>query len=301
MGDFWSGETDYDRNADERARERAAQERARLAEANKDLNNALTNPGKEWVNYGNSTEQQELASNLSQVGVQTGQSAFQTGAQQQQGLNMLQDRIGGGDAVATHMMGQRNRNMAAMGRSLAGKKVAGTVAGAAMMGAQESADKSIASQKQGFGRQNYNDLMKYVGKQQKVEGEAIASAKDMAKASEINVDAGEGISVICTELHRQGILSTELYQLDTAYGWALSIRDPYAYIGYIVWGSPVARAMKTSPLLTKVVSTIVLPYAKHIGGETNFLGKATLAVGLPLCHIIGRLYVHNPFRKKVNG
>jgi hypothetical protein len=281
----------------EKQKQKALSEQQQAGNA---LQNYVNNPGGELYTYGTPAQQQEMAANLSQVGVQTGQSMFQTGQQQQQGLGMLQDRIGGGDAVATHMMGQRNRNMATMGRSLAGKKVAGSVAGASMLGAQESADKSIASQQQGFGRQNYQDLMKYVGRQQKVEGEATASGKDAGKAAEMSVDAGSGISVICTELHRQGYLSAETLKKDTAVGWGISMSQPYIYIGYYVWAVHFARLMSKSRLFTMAVAFFAVPYASHVAGDKNFLGACVKAVGMPLCKVIGIAHVHNHFRKSAD-
>lgn len=249
----------------------------------------IQNPGSKFYMTGTGEQQQEQAAALSQVGAQTGQNLFQTGQQQQDYYQSLQSRRNGGDAVAAHMMNQRNRNMANMGRQFAGKGVAGGVAGAAMNSAQNDADSSVASQKQNFGRQNDNDLYNYVKKQQKVEGAALAGGKDAGLANDINVDTGTGITVICTELHRQGFMDDETYHYDHLFGLHIREHMPEAMVGYTFLATPVVKLMQKSALVTHFVALFALPWAKYMSGKESVFGALIMHTGLPFCSMVGKL------------
>lgn len=104
-------------------------------------------------------------------------------------------------------------------------------------------------------------------------------------------DTDGGESVICTELHRQGLLTDEIYRIETAYGARL---DPLIIDGYHLWGEPVARLMARSPVATMIVHAIVKPMVHEMAGQpgsgfSRRWGKAVLAAGKPLCRGLGRL------------
>ncbi len=265
-------------------------------QAQKDMKNGmygyLTNPGNNFTIYGTRAEKDNIAANLSQVGAMTGQNIFQAGQQQQDYYNSLQNRRAGGDAVANSMRNQRNSNMANMARSFAGKKIAGGVAGAAINTAQNTADSSINAQEQTNARQNDNDLWNYVKRNQKVTGEALAAGADRGLAQGLDTSTGTGVfgTVICTELHRQGLMSDEIYRADQIAGQRIMQENIYAFMGYYVWARHVARWMKSSPLLTKIIKPFGLAWARNIAGEYNFLGDLILQVGLRVCPIIGRIH-----------
>jgi len=251
--------------------------------------------------YGNNTgamylagteqEKARQAANLSQVGAMTGQNLWQTGQQQQDYLASLQNRREGGDAVARRMVNSRNERVANVGRNMAGRKIAGGVGAAAMDSVQSKADMDIAAQQQGFDRQNDQDLWNYIKRNQKVTGEALAMGSDQGLADQISTDSGSGLSVICTELNRQGILDNETYKKDAEFGLYLYKHRPMALLGYRAWGTKVATAMSKSPFLTKAVSKIALPWAYYISGKENLLGKILFHVGLPICELIGQALV----------
>jgi hypothetical protein len=100
-----------------------------------------------------------------------------------------------------------------------------------------------------------------------------------------------GGTVICTELHRQGILDSETYAADSAFGKTLSDE---VLTGYHVWGEPLARAMSKSKSLTKVVWIFARPWATEMAYQAGIRTKGHLAgrlimkVGIPMCRIIGK-------------
>jgi len=103
----------------------------------------------------------------------------------------------------------------------------------------------------------------------------------------ISSDGGDGGgdgTVICTELHRQGFMSDEIYKADSEYGKTL---DNDTMRGYLSWGIPLAGAMRKSPILTAIVKPFALNWAYHMAGEHNLFGKIALAVGIPICRWLG--------------
>jgi hypothetical protein len=98
---------------------------------------------------------------------------------------------------------------------------------------------------------------------------------------------GGGITVICTELHRQGIMSPEIYKKDAEYGASLPLE---VMAGYSFWATPIASKMKTSPLLTSIVKIPAMKWAKHIAGvEKSLFGYACQYIAEPVCGLIGTI------------
>jgi hypothetical protein len=95
---------------------------------------------------------------------------------------------------------------------------------------------------------------------------------------------GGGGTVICTELHRQGLMPDEVYEKDALYGSSL---DDNVMDGYQVWGKPLARAMAKCHVLTMVVKPFALRWANHMAGKPNWFGATALRVGIPMCRAIG--------------
>ena len=252
----------------------------------------VNNPGGQFFTTGDGQTQQNIAANLSQVGAMTGQNIFQTGQQQQDYYNSLQSRRNGDDAVAANMTAGRNRNLANVGRQFAGKGVSGGVAAAGMNTATNTADSEINAQRQKNARTNDQDLWNYVKRNQKVTGEALAAGKDEGLAQGMDTSQAEGVfgTVICTELHRQGLMSDEMYKADQIAGRRIMAENPYAFMGYYVWARHVAALMKKSPLATKTIKPFALAWAKNVAGEYNLLGDLILQVGLRVCFVIGKVH-----------
>jgi len=96
---------------------------------------------------------------------------------------------------------------------------------------------------------------------------------------------GDGGTVICTELHRQGLMPDDIYKADSAFGRSL---DDDTIRGYHMWGKPVARAMRKSPLFTWIIKPLVLSWAHTMAGRQNRFWSLALKMGIPVCRFIGR-------------
>lgn len=293
MGDYWSGTTRYDLNKGNRDREAAVAEAAKRNETDGKMNNTLYNPGQQFDLYGNSDQQAETQAQLSQVGAMTGQGVFQSGQQQQDYYNSLQNRREGKDTASAFLKDQNNRNKANVARTYAGRGIAGGVAASSMNQADMQADSMVADKMQGYNAKNDQELWNYVKRNQKVTGEALAQGADKGLASGMDTSQASGIfgSVICTELNRQGILDNKTYIADSTFGWALSINDPFAYYGYNRVAIHLVPLMQKSPLVTKALSLLALPWANHMAGRENLTGKLLLKFGIPFCRIVGKLIV----------
>lgn len=102
-----------------------------------------------------------------------------------------------------------------------------------------------------------------------------------------------GLSVVCTELNTQGIMSTELYLNDTAYA-ALHM-NPKTLVGYRFWGVPLVKLMRKSPLVTKIAAWFAVSRAHYIAsiyGNCEYdsklarRGKWINTIGVPICNLI---------------
>ncbi len=104
---------------------------------------------------------------------------------------------------------------------------------------------------------------------------------------------GMGLSVICTELHRQNLVSTGLYLAESRY--AASHISAATYTGYRMWADTVVGWMRKSQAVTKIVAAFAIPYIKdcaYIAGSTcspkpNYFGFMVGLIGVPICWTIG--------------
>lgn len=103
---------------------------------------------------------------------------------------------------------------------------------------------------------------------------------------------GGGSSVICSELRRQGLMDDATWRADELFGRAQSAATR---AGYYVWARPIARGMARSWLLTAVVASIALPWAREMSYRMgarpsgSLVGRIVMAIGLPLCTYLGGL------------
>jgi hypothetical protein len=81
------------------------------------------------------------------------------------------------------------------------------------------------------------------------------------------------MSVLCTELHRQGYISKRELVLSNRF------REDHvgveAYTGYLLWASPVVDMMKESKVITSIVKSIWMPVVYHMVGKKTLRGKLT--------------------------
>lgn len=127
-----------------------------------------------------------------------------------------------------------------------------------------------------------------------VAGDVVQGAGDVVDTSvSIVEDIGQSISkavstVVCTELHRRGILPTHLY---SAYAQRISSINPLVMRGYHAWAKPVVRAMQHDRWYSEVLIVLAKPFvfgrALQITGQPNLFGGATTYIGEPVCWTIG--------------
>lgn len=278
-----------DKDREKRKEQKAQQDAATASGTQETLNNYFMNPSGGFSLFGNPDEKAYQAANLSQVGAMTGQNIYDIGRDATQYRNLLQQRLSGADPVAQFMMEGRNRAQANVGRQMAGRGVAGGVAAASMNQAQREADSGIAAQMFENQRINQRDLDALVTKNQKFTGNALAAGSDRGLADNINTNAGTGITLICTELKRQGLLPDEVQAADHAYGQYMLINHPTIMDGYHVIAKPIVNLMAKSKVFTSMVAFFAIPWAYRIAGYFSPIGSFVNMVGTPICFIIGAL------------
>lgn len=100
---------------------------------------------------------------------------------------------------------------------------------------------------------------------------------------------GGGFSAICTELHRQGIMPSDVYLVDSEFGNKLLVTQPDLVAGYHLFAIPLAKLMSKSKLLTKLLTPIGMAWANQMCGKINLLGFLLFVTGIPLCLLIGKI------------
>jgi len=122
---------------------------------------------------------------------------------------------------------------------------------------------------------------------------------------------GGGGKIICTKLYELGLMSKEIYLADQAFGADLVKVRPDVYNGYRAWAEIVVdwmdgRGPKMMPWMTdeafaqaaKTWSTrwaqdIATPWAEEMAYQMkqsslpNNTGKAIMAIGTPICKVVG--------------
>ncbi len=101
--------------------------------------------------------------------------------------------------------------------------------------------------------------------------------------------------VICSELHRQGLMADDIYRADEYFGDFLKRTNPIAVAGYHAWAIPCVSLMQKSKTLSKIALMIAMPWANQMAymvgarKKPSFVGKIMLNLGIPLCEMIGKL------------
>lgn len=102
---------------------------------------------------------------------------------------------------------------------------------------------------------------------------------------------GGEFSVICTELHRQGIMSPELYRIDSEH--TRKYLSPVTRRGYRIWAIPVVPIMRKSPFLTKIAAFFAIKRAQSLIGQSLF-GSIFRKIFEPICFVIGCFVKKDP-------
>lgn len=149
-----------------------------------------------------------------------------------------------------------------------------------------------------FGIQATQSGQAQLGLQQRglEQGLAIASQPTPMQKPGVLGQIGEEVTIICTELKRQGILKGEVLKADEEYGALTLMNEPEVYFGYIIAASPVVRAMKKSKLITQCVAALALPWAHQMAFEMGYdykpslLGRMINFIGKPICRVVYKVH-----------
>ena len=122
---------------------------------------------------------------------------------------------------------------------------------------------------------------------------------------------GGGGKIICTKLHELGLMSTDIYLADQAFGAELLQTRPDIYNGYRAWAEIVVDWMsgqgpKMMPWMsdeqfghaaqrwsTSWAQDIATPWAEHMAykmgvvEKDNITGRMITLVGIPICKAVG--------------
>lgn len=125
-------------------------------------------------------------------------------------------------------------------------------------------------------------VLNVAGEMAKLTAPTVENTKSVKKKS-----SGGTKTVICTELERQGLLNSILY--DAGIPHFLSLPEE-TVAGYRVWANHVVPHMQKYPWIAKAIAPIATSRYEMIGlGEFRFLGALTIYVGQPICFVIGTL------------
>ena len=81
------------------------------------------------------------------------------------------------------------------------------------------------------------------------------------------------------------------WRADQAFGASLSSAT---LRGYRLWAAPLARKMAKSPLLTRIVARVALPWAHEMAFRVGVRERGSLLgrfimLGIPVCTILGHM------------
>lgn len=114
-------------------------------------------------------------------------------------------------------------------------------------------------------------------------------------------NTGGGKNAICTELHRQGLMPSDLYFWDMAH--AVRVMPDELRRGYHYWAVPYVRLMRKSPFATAFIRPFAVARAKqvaHVEGKAkrgSLLGKAIRIIGEPICYTLGHFCAETDLRE----
>lgn len=116
--------------------------------------------------------------------------------------------------------------------------------------------------------------------------------KESSRSSSSSSNSNSSSKVICTELHRQGLMTRADYLLGARFAGEHLTEQHYR--GYHVWALPVVRHMRRSKRATALWRKLAAARADHIAylhGDTarqNRLGALLCAIGQPVCYAMGK-------------
>jgi hypothetical protein len=253
-------------------------------------------PNQSQITFtGTPQEVQGQQSGLDLAKMGYGQTLMETG-QDVKGLrDEYKSRVaqGGSDPVSAAIMGQKANNMVLAQQQMAGSGLRGAASAAALGSVGKAQDAQIAESLYGQKQRSLNDL-------KSLTSNTLSGTMSLMQGSKAEGTAGsrpappesKGLmdSVLCTELHRQGLMDRDLYLRDAAYGEYLKKYNPNVVVGYHFLAAPFVKLMKKSSMFTSIMKYPILSWAKHIAGEeSSTWGYLCQNIGEPVCAIIGKL------------
>lgn len=197
-----------------------------------------------------------------------------------------------GPSMAEDVMGRKEQ---AAEKRMKGQQMAGNVAGGSAVAAEQQLGRQFAAD---TAKASHDEYIQNLGA---YDTSVRGAASDIAKmggqfgAVEVGMikppsqSSGGGATVICTELHRQGYFSDEIYAVDVEYGIKVRREDPLVYIGYRFWADPVVKLMKKYKWATKFAAYPCMKAINHVAGNKSILGYIILTVGYKMCGILGKM------------
>lgn len=140
------------------------------------------------------------------------------------------------------------------------------------------------------GEQNAIGQLALQGQQQ-----AAQNLNNLLSAGTGNIQKSEqstGVSVVCSELNRQGLLDDVTWEADCYYAKQI---PPEAIRGYHIVAKPIVKAMQRWSWATSLAYPIAAPWAQamrhRVRGDCpdTFIGRMLLKFGVPLMSFIGRI------------
>lgn len=277
--------------------EEEAKQRANQAQQQTDTwGSQYGDPNKSQITFTGTPQEvqgQQAGLDLAKMGY--GQTLAETG-QDVKGLrDEYKSRVaqGGSDPVSAAIMGQKANNMVLAQQQMAGSGLRGAASAAALGSVGKAQDAQIAESLYGQKQRSLSDLKSLtsntlsgtIGLMQGSKAEGTAGSRPAPPESKGLMD-----SVLCTELHRQGLMSRELYLKDAAYGIQLKISNPNVVVGYQFLAAPFVALMSKSSVFTSIMKYPILSWARHIAGEKySIWGHLCQNIGEPFCAVIGKL------------
>ena len=118
--------------------------------------------------------------------------------------------------------------------------------------------------------------------------------------------SGGFLTVICTELYRQGFMSEEIRSADQKYGEIILSSRPEVMEGYHFWALPIVEIMKKSRAFTSIVWLVAKPWSEQMAYEMGYLkrgnvfGKILMEVGILFSGLVGKALLWKRSREKKN-
>jgi len=121
-------------------------------------------------------------------------------------------------------------------------------------------------------------------------------AGEMAKLTAPTIEQGKSVkkksggglkTVICTELQRQGLLDTKLYEAGHAHFLSLPVQT---VAGYRVWANKVVPILQKYPAIARIIAPLVTSrYEYIVHNRFSVFGWLSVAIAQPICYVIGSI------------